>query len=162
MLRCIWFVCVIRTYNSFFVERWKGTFFRTVCHLNFTCKLSLVKVWIFITFRWLPFFPNSLMWLLCVYHKAIGQRADGYDKSYSSTRQKSFWVVLWHSRWCWVSFSTAWEVDGMRVSCVCWVGNEGNSFLSGGTVFRLSMLCLFLFGVHYLILEAVKGKVKIS
>lgn len=50
----------------------------------------------------------------------------------------------------------------MRVSCVCWVGNEGNSFLSGGTVFRLSMLCLFLFGVHYLILEDVKGKVKIS
>lgn len=39
--------------------------------------------------------------------------------------------------------------------------NAGASCLRGAA-FQLSMLCLFLFGVHRLILEVVKGKVKIS
>jgi hypothetical protein len=32
---------------------------------------------------------HSLMWLLCVYHKSIGQIADGHNNLYRATRSKS-------------------------------------------------------------------------
>lgn len=46
-------------------------------HLNFTCKLLLVKVWIFVVFRWLLLLSNTR--LPFIYLKAIGWISDVHD-----------------------------------------------------------------------------------